>query len=138
MQVLGFRCHYAIGSVTEVARSADFAVVASGSATLQVAASGCPMVIMYQSSKLLWHLFGRWLVRTEFLSLVNILAEKELVPEYMPYFKSVEPVLGTIESLLGDSRGLAVLSGELIELVNSVKKDKACEKVAQLAFEMIE
>jgi len=137
LQALGFRCHYAIGSVKEVARSADFTIVASGSATLQVAASGCPMVIMYQSNKLLWHLFGRRLVKTEFLSLVNILAEKELVPEYMPYFKSIEPILETIENLLGDSRGLAVLSGELIELVNSVKKDKACDKVAQIACEMI-
>jgi lipid A disaccharide synthetase len=34
----------------------DFAIVASGSATLQVAAAGCPMAILYQSSK--WS--GTW------------------------------------------------------------------------------
>ena len=52
-QIAGFECQYTIGSVSDTAAAADFALVASGSATLQVAAVGCPMVIMYQSSRIL-------------------------------------------------------------------------------------
>ncbi len=57
-QIPGFECQYTVDSVNNTAAAADFALVASGSATLEVAAAGCPMVIMYQSSKILWHLAG--------------------------------------------------------------------------------
>ena len=72
---------YQIGQVYETAKACDFTLVASGSATLQVAAAGCPMIVLYQSNKWLWHAVGRWLIRTRYLSLVNILAGKERVPE---------------------------------------------------------
>jgi lipid-A-disaccharide synthase len=136
-QILGFKCKYTIGSVSETARAADFAIVASGSATLQVAAVGCPMVIMYQSSKILWHLLGRWLLTTKYLSLVNILANKELVPEFMPYFSSINPVLAAIELLLEDSDKLAQTSDALIHLAEPLVRKKACNEVAGIVIEML-
>ncbi len=136
-QIPGFQCKYTIGSVSETARDADFAIVASGSATLQVAAAGCPMVIMYQSSKILWHLIGRWLVTTKYLSLVNILANKELVPEFMPYFSSIKPVLEAIELLLEDSDKLAQTSDALIHLTEPLVRKKACNEAAGIAVEML-
>ena len=137
-QIKDFECQYTIGSVSETAREADFTIVASGSATLQVAAVGCPMVIMYQSSRVLWHLLGRWLVRAIYLSLVNTLANKELVPEFMPYFSSIEPIVETIEKLLDDRDKLAQLSGELIQLAGPLGAGSASEKVAQIVGEMLE
>ena len=136
-QIHGFECKYAIGSVSDTARTADFAIVASGSATLQVAAVGCPMVIMYQSSKILWHLLGRWLLKTKYLSLVNILANTELVPEFMPYFSSIEPIVESIEQLLADSNRLAQISDQLIQLATALRQGRASEKVAQIAGEML-
>jgi len=137
MRILGFRCKYTVGSVSEAARCADLAIVASGSATLQVAAAGCPMVIMYQSSKVLWHLVGRWLLRTKNLSLVNILAESELVPEFMPYFRSIEPIVQAIEQLLEDKDRLTRTSSELIKIAEPLKQTKASEQVAQIVTEML-
>jgi len=136
-QIKGFECQYAIGSVSDTAREADFAIVASGSATLQVAAVGCPMVIMYQSSRILWHLVGRWLVKAKYLSLVNALAGRELVPEFMPYFSSIEPIVETIEQLLDDRDKLAQLSDELIQLAEPLGAGSASEKVAQIVGEML-
>ncbi|UCF42913.1 MAG: lipid-A-disaccharide synthase [Planctomycetota bacterium] len=136
-KIPGFECKYAIASVNDAAQAADFAIVASGSATLQVAAAGCPMVIMYQSSRVLWHLVGRWIVRTKYLSLVNILAGKELVPEFMPYFGSIEPILGAMEGFLADREGLVRVSGELVELVRPLAENKACEQVGQKVVEML-
>ncbi len=136
-QICGFECHYVTDSVYDTARRCDFAIVASGSATLQVAAAGCPMVIMYQSSKLLWHLVGRWLVTTKYLSLVNILAGKELVPEFMPCFKSIDPIVHSIEQLLEDRNKLAKLSGELIELTKPLKGN-ASQNVARMVLDMLE
>jgi len=137
MRVLGFRCKYTIGSISDIASAADFAIVASGSATLQVAASGCPMVIMYQSSRILWHLVGRWLVKTDYLSLVNVLAKRELVPEFMPYFSSIEPIVKAIEQLLGDRDKLVQISSELIKLAEPLGQAKASEKVAETAVETL-
>jgi len=136
-QIPGFQCKYTIGSVSETARTTDFAIVASGSVTLQLAAVGCPMVIMYQSSKILWHLLGRWLLTTKYLSLVNILANKELVPEFMPYFGSIKPIVEAIELLLEDGDKLTQTSGELIQLVEPLTEKKACKEVAAIVVEML-
>jgi lipid-A-disaccharide synthase len=136
-QIPGFQYKYTIGSVSETARAADFAIVASGSATLQVAAAGCPMVIMYQSSKILWHLLGRWLLTTKYLSLVNILANKDLVPEFMPYFSSIKPISAAIELLLEDSDKLAQTSDALIHLAEPLVRKKACNEVAGIVVEML-
>jgi lipid-A-disaccharide synthase len=134
----GFECRYTIGAVSETAREADFSIVASGSATLEVAAVGCPMVVMYQSSRLLWHLFGRWLVKTKYLSLVNALAGSKLVPEFMPYFISIDPIVETIERFLGDRDKLAHLSDELIQLAWPLSMRKASEQVAEIVVGMLE
>jgi len=137
LQILGFRCEYTIGSISNAARAADLSIVASGSATLQIAAAGCPMVIMYQSSRILWHLLGRWLVKTKYLSLVNILADRKIVSEFMPYFSSIEPIVEAVERLLEDRDKSAQISDELIELVKPLAKGKASEKVAQIVIEML-
>jgi len=137
-ELTDFECSYTVGSVTDTAAECDFVIVASGSATLQVAAVGCPMVIMYQSSRLLWHLFGRWLLRTKHLSLVNILANRKLVPEFMPYFYSIDPIAEAIEGLLSDRDKLSQLSSELIALAASIQLGNASQKVAKIAVEMLD
>jgi lipid-A-disaccharide synthase len=136
-QIEGFECRYTIGSVSDTASEADFAIVASGSATLQVAGVGCPMVIMYQSSKILWHVLGRWLVKAKYLSLVNVLAGRELAPEFMPYFTSVEPIVRTIEQILKDKDKLTRMSNELIELAQPLRVGSASQKAAQIVREML-
>ncbi|MHC5061805.1 MAG: lipid-A-disaccharide synthase [Planctomycetota bacterium] len=133
-----FDCQYTTESVTAAARRADLALVASGSATLQVAAVGCPMVIMYQSNKILWHLFGQWITRTRFLSLVNILARQEMVPEFMPYFTSTEPIFGKCIRLLASRNRLCKLSKQLAELAEPLARGCASDKVADIAIEMID
>ncbi|MBN2180858.1 MAG: lipid-A-disaccharide synthase [Sedimentisphaerales bacterium] len=133
----GFECQYRIDSVHHTARVSDFSIVTSGSATLEVAAAGCPMVIMYQSNKILWHLAGRWIVKTKYLSLVNILAERELVPEFMPYFTSIEPIADKIEKLIEDKTKLAQISSSLIRLVEPLAAKKAGREVAKIAMGLL-
>jgi len=135
-QIPGFECQYSVDSVNKTALAVDFSIVASGSATLEVAAAGCPMVIMYQSSRILWYLFG-WAMNTKYLSLVNILAGKELVPEFMPNFTSIEPIVASIEQLLQDNNKLAQLSGELTRLTEPLGEKKASREVANIAVEML-
>ena len=60
--------------------SADLALVASGTATLESALCGTPMVVVYRTSAASFAI-ARALVRLPYVSLVNILAQERLVPE---------------------------------------------------------
>ncbi len=131
-EIKALRADFTIDSVFDTARKVDFALVASGSATLQVAAAGCPMVIMYQSSKLLWNLIGKRLVKTKYLSLVNILSQKELVPEYMPYFDSTGPIANTADSMLNNPQKLADISAALVELTKPLIGPNASANTAEM------
>jgi lipid-A-disaccharide synthase len=136
-RLMGFRTTYAIDAVYETAIDCDFALVASGSATLQVAAAGCPMVIMYKTSPILWHLLGRWLITTKYLSLVNILAGRDIVPEFMPYFRSIQPIIDTAKSILEDNKRMTQISSDLISIVQPLATKKASNELTRIVTEMI-
>jgi lipid-A-disaccharide synthase len=61
---------------------ADLALAASGTVTVEAAILGTPMVTFYKVSPLSWRA-GRRLVKVPFLSMVNLIAEREIVPELM-------------------------------------------------------
>ena len=136
-EIKALRCDYAVDAVYDTAKKVDFSLVASGSATLQVAAAACPMVIMYQSSKLLWNLVGKRLVKTKYLSLVNILSQKKLVPEFMPYFSSVAPIVAVCEKYLHSPENLSNLSIELAQLVKPLAGTGASQNVAKMVVEQL-
>ena len=64
-----------------VAHSAA-AIVASGTAATETALLGTPMAIVYRVSGLSW-LLGRWLVHVPFYSMVNLVAGRQIVPEFI-------------------------------------------------------
>lgn len=137
-QIPGSACEYSVDTVTDTADAADFCVVASGSATLEVASAGCPMVVMYQTNRILWHLFGRWLVHPPFFTLINLLAERELVPEFMPYFTSVDPIVAKVRAFLNDANALNRISNELIDVVEPLTAKRAGTEVARIVRGMLE
>ena len=58
------------------------AIVASGTAATEAALLGTPMAIVYRVSGLSW-LLGRWLVSVPFYSMVNLVAGRQIVPEFI-------------------------------------------------------
>jgi len=68
------------GQPNEVMAAADVLLVTSGTATLQAALIGTPMVVVYRTSPLTYQI-AKCLVKIPYISLVNILAGKEIVPE---------------------------------------------------------
>jgi lipid-A-disaccharide synthase len=58
----------------------DLAVVASGTATLEAAILGTPLIAVFRISNLTW-IVGQYLVRVPFYSLVNLILGREIVPE---------------------------------------------------------
>lgn len=87
------------GRTADVLASADAAAVASGTATLEAALEGTPLVVVYRTSWLTW-LVGRLLVRVKFVSLVNLLAGRALVPELLQRACTPERIAAGLRPLL--------------------------------------
>jgi lipid-A-disaccharide synthase len=126
------------GRNAEILSVADVALCASGTATLEVAWYGVPMVVMYNGSKWGYRLVGRRLIRTPHLSLVNILAGRCVVPEFMPYYDSTEPVAAEALDLLVNKPRRAAMQGGLERVVESLGVTRASEKTADMALAMIQ
>src|SRR6266478_1501816 len=70
------------GETWDAISHADLALAASGTVTVEAALLGTPMVTFYKVSPVSWFL-GRWLVKAQFLSMVNLVAGRKIVPELM-------------------------------------------------------
>ncbi|MCE2924909.1 MAG: hypothetical protein LW822_05560 [Phycisphaeraceae bacterium] len=81
---------YVVSGNTDAAIAwCDFALVASGTVTLQVARQIKPMVTFYPASPALrvpYGLFGRWVFKTAYFTLPNLIANRAVVPELAPHF----------------------------------------------------
>ena len=122
---------------TLIART-DLALVASGTATLEVAWHGRPMIVMYNACKLMYHAVARWLIRTKHLSLINILAQQHVVPEFMPYIRDENEVFDTAASLLADPAKAEQLGRQLRQTLAPLETDRdPADKTADLALDLI-
>jgi lipid-A-disaccharide synthase len=92
---------------------------------------------MYNGSKWGYRLVGRWLVRTPHLSLVNILAGRRIVPEFMPYYTSIEPIAAEALDILGSLQRQAAIKADLRAVVQSLGERNAAQNTARIAMEMI-
>lgn len=122
---------------TEVLTAADLALCASGTATLEVAYRRVPMVVMYNSSRWGYWLVARWLIRTPHLSLVNILAGRRIVPEFMPYYTSTEPIAAEALDLLASEKRRVQMRDDLDAVIRSLGTDSAAGGAARIAAEML-
>lgn len=80
---------------------ADAAVIASGTATLQAALIGVPMVVIYKLS-FLTHLLGMLILKIKHISLVNILSSKGVVKELIQERARPEIIMEELRRILND------------------------------------
>jgi lipid-A-disaccharide synthase len=122
----------------EILSAADLALCASGTATLEVAWYRVPTVVMYNGSKWGYRLIGRWLIRTAHLSLVNILAGRRIVPEFMPFYTSTEPIADQALDILANVDRQTTIRRELDEVIRSLGDKDAARQTASLACQLIQ
>ncbi len=133
------RLEYAQDRFDELVPQCDLCIVASGTATLHVASFGVPMIVVYRGSPILWHGIGRWLVKVRTFSLVNLLAgvDQHIVPEFIPWHGSNEPVAIAAIELLRHPEKLDIQHAKLEKLIEHLDKPGASMNVAKLAMGMI-
>jgi len=107
------------GASAELFRACDLALVSSGTATLEAAILGCPMVVAYRGS-LLSYIIARTVVTLPCVSLANIVAGRPVVPELIqgkatPDRLAYEALrlLASPETLARMRRNLSAVRGKL-------------------------
>ena len=70
------------GASRDALASSDVALVASGSATLEAAILNCPTIVIYKVSALSFFA-AKHLVKVDYISLPNLIAGREIFPEYI-------------------------------------------------------
>ncbi|MEK7833556.1 MAG: lipid-A-disaccharide synthase, partial [Acidobacteriota bacterium] len=117
--------------------AADLAVVASGTATLETAIIGTPLIVVYRASALNWRIF--WpLINTEFVGMPNLIAGKEIAPELLQDDLNAERLAKEIVAFLGDTARLEKARRDLAEVRDKLGEANASERAAKQILAMLE
>lgn len=111
-------------------------VAVSGTVTLEAALSGTPTVIIYRVSPLSYWM-GRALIQVEHIGLVNLIAEKGVVPELIQQEVTPDNIAEHVRRMLDDPRALQKTVEELMAAQSRLGGPGASERVARLAFDMM-
>ncbi|PKN66234.1 MAG: lipid-A-disaccharide synthase, partial [Deltaproteobacteria bacterium HGW-Deltaproteobacteria-10] len=124
------------GHTYDVISCADLALVASGTATLETALLGVPMIIVYKIS-LLSYVIGRLIVDVKNIGLVNIIAGKTIVPELIQKDASGERIALEALSILKNGERKQEIIKELEAIRGRLGEPGAARRAAQIACDMI-
>jgi len=118
-------------------REATALMVSSGTATLEAACFGTPMVIVYRMAPLSYAI-GRMLVRIPHIGLVNVVSGREVVPELVQGEVTPGRLAETTGRFLRDREAAARTSESLLETREKLGTPGASARVARLALSMME
>lgn len=121
----------------DVLASADAAIVSSGTATVEAALLNTPMVVVYRVTPVT-ALLAKPLVRTPFFSMVNLIAERRVVPELIQNDFTPQNVANEVLRLLNDSPARAELRIGLADVRARLGPPGAVERAADAIAALLE
>ena len=104
-----------VGITWDALAYAELALAASGTVTIEAALLGAPLVSFYRVNALSWML-GRWLVHAPFLSMVNLVAGREIVPELIQGEMTGERIAAEAIRLLDDDAARSQMRADLAQV----------------------
>jgi len=124
------------GMTYDVMAHADVLLVCSGTATLEAALFGTPMVILYRGSKLMEMEAKIRRVRPEHIGLPNIIAQERIVPEFLQHDATPQNLAGHALRFLRDPEARAHVKAALGRVREALGAPGASARTAQIALEM--
>lgn len=125
------------GFTYEIMKHCDLLIVASGTATLESALFETPLIIVYKVDPLSYFL-GKLLVKIDFIGLVNVIAEKKIVPEFIQNDFKKENIIPAIDSLLFDKTIRKQTIQDLKQIKEKLGKSGASNRTAEMVIKMID
>ena len=119
------------GQTRNLLKTAEFAVITSGTATLEAALLNTPHVLVYKTSSLTYAI-AKLLVNVKFIGLTNLILNREVVPELIQGRCTAGNIAKEIQSLDTSTQRLA-----FAELRMSLGHTGASERIAQKMLEII-
>lgn len=125
-----------VGESHRCMSAADVLITASGTATLEAAIVGTPMVAVYKLSAFSYHL-ARWLLKFPFATLPNIVLERPVIPEL--YQKDVNPqrLADEVWNLLTSEERRRRMVADLAEVRERLKPYGAVTRAAEIILETL-
>jgi len=125
------------GDTDTVLASADVALTASGTATVQTALHDTPMVIVYRMSPISYHLLRR-LVTVETIGMVNLIAGERIVPELVQDDFTAEAVAKEAVSMLTDRERTARIRAGLANVRARLGGPGASRRAAEAIMRLVQ
>ncbi|MFA6563703.1 MAG: lipid-A-disaccharide synthase [Verrucomicrobiia bacterium] len=122
-----------VANARELMQRAAAGMVASGTATLECAFFGLPYVLVYRVSWLTYAV-ARWLVTVRHLGIVNVMAGREIVPEFIQQRARPELLAQAVMELLSDRVRRERMERELAEAMAMLEGERAAERAATAAL----
>ena len=125
------------GRTPEIIQLAHCCIAVSGSVSLELLYRGKPTVIVYRI-RAVERLLARLLLKCRYITLVNLLADRELFPEFLSVRDEAEPVAACVLRWLNDPAAHAELCRQLAALRQQVALPGARARAAQFILEVLE
>ncbi len=109
----------------------DAAITCSGTATLENALLGLPMVVAYQAPWITYQIAKR-VITVKYISLVNIIAGRPLVREYIQNAATPSALSGQVMALMQNPDKLNAMRGEFLKLRKSLGEPGAAKRAAAI------
>jgi lipid-A-disaccharide synthase len=127
-------CEIVVGETRQVLRQARAAMVASGTATIETALMGCPMVVVYKTSPITYF-FGRMLVKVPHIGMVNVVAGRQLCPELIQHAATPEALASAMIPLIEDTAERGAMMVGLEQVRQLLGQGGAAERAGEILLE---
>ena len=115
---------------------ADFCLVASGTATLETAIMQKPFVVIYRMSPLNYFLY-RPQVKLAFIGMVNIVAGRKTVPEFIQYQATPKNISERVLEILQNPSEIERMKNDLTLVKSSLGEKGASSRAARIIVDFL-
>jgi len=127
----GNKAHIIFDETRELLRNSEAALVTSGTATLETAMIGIPQVVCYKGGQLSY-LIARQLIKVPFISLVNLIAGRQVVEELIQKKLNRKTLGQALARILPGQAERTRILADYKELNKQLGSEKASQKAARL------
>jgi lipid-A-disaccharide synthase len=124
-----FTFEYNIGYAVSHLSRCSLAIVASGTASLECALVGIPQVVVYRVHPLTYAV-GRRVVKVKYLSIVNVMANEAIVPEFLQDNLEASAVAQEALELLGNPQRRDNMKRRVAQVVSTLGEPGASKRAA--------